>query len=576
MSFQLEFHPLIIPFLIAAVIALWLALYARQIKGSDTARTFTWYALAIFWWEFTSVLEMASVHVDAKQFWTSLKYIGATGGPVLALVLALRATRQTQLLSNRWFLYIIWGWAVSTTLVIFTNPFHHWYWKSYFITPGVLEVLNEKNWWFGIYAAGMYLFILTSTIVYFVYLRKATGIYRTQAFWLAAGGFIPLFFRIIFDFTGITVIANADQVVFFIFFSVIFYAIAIFKYNAVKLVPVAHDQVVKQLRTAVIVTDNAHRVLDINPFGQQMFDVPLRNALGLTLTDITQWNPNELLDNQEKWIEVNGHKHCFQIQVARILENSGNKAGYSYLLYDITKLKETESKLEAANIQRQRMTADIAHDLRTPIQVLGGYLEAMSDGVLDPTEKRFKTMSREMEYLGSLVTDFLTISKADSGELTLNVYPTSMNELLERIHSNFLLQATQQNKTFRVTKLGTDVTVNIDADRMMQVLSNFIRNALQHTVENDDIQLGAYLNTQTIRLFVTDSGKGLSQSNLSKVFDRLFRVDSSREQESGSHGLGLAICRSLVEAHGGETGVESDGEGHGSTFWVSLPLKPAR
>lgn len=571
MSLQLAFHPLILLFIVAALVALGLAWYAFQIKQSPAARTFAWYALAIFWWEFTSVLEMASVDINAKIFWTALKYVGATGGPVLALILALQTTRNDQWLKKRWFVVTIWGWAITTTLVVWSSSFHDWYWTGFYLEPGVLEVLTDKGWWFGIYAAGMYLIILVSTVLYFVYLRKAAPLYRKQAFWLAVGGFTPLFFRIVNDFAGIKFIEPVDQVPFFIFFSVIFYAVALFRYNALKLVPIAYDQVIENIDAGVLVVDNSNTILDINPLAIRLFKVDRDKAIGQSLGNLFADLTAGELNGIELWKSVQGTKRCFQVQVSSIRLTNEQTAGAIVMLYDITELKSAEAALAAANKQRQRMTADIAHDLRTPIQVIGGYLEAMADGVLNPTEKRFQTMSQEMEHLGSMVNDFLTISKADSGDLSLQLYPTSVNDLLERVQNFYEPVILQQQKHWKRTPLDTDIALNMDADRILQVFSNFLRNAMNHTEVGDTISVHAVWDERFVRFLVTDTGVGIQPEHLSLVFDRLFRADESREQDSGSHGLGLAICQSLVQAHDGDIGVDSDGLGHGATFWFTLP-----
>jgi len=228
MNFLLSFDPLIIPFIIAAVIALGFSLYAFSIKGNRAIRTFAWYALMLFIWEFMSIMEMASVDIKAKIFWTSIKYIGATFGPVLALVLALQNTRLDKILSKVWFNILIYGWAASTTLVVWTNHYHNWYWVGFSLPDGILEVRTEKGWWFGIYAAGMYLTILSSTFIYLWYVRTAPKIYRKQAYWLALGGFLPFAFRLMSDFLGVVIIPRVDQIVILILASLLCYAVALF------------------------------------------------------------------------------------------------------------------------------------------------------------------------------------------------------------------------------------------------------------------------------------------------------------------------------------------------------------
>ncbi|MCJ8312164.1 MAG: hypothetical protein HRU38_07705 [Saccharospirillaceae bacterium] len=573
MNLLLSFDPLIIPFIIAAMIALGFAFYAFPIKGNPAIRTFAWYSLMLFIWEFMSIMEMASVAIESKIFWTSIKYIGATFGPVLALVLALQNTRLDKILRKTWFNVLIYGWAVSTTLVVWTSHYHNWYWTGFSLPPGVLEVRTDKGWWFAIYAAGMYATILSSTFIYLWYVRTAPKIYRKQAYWLALGGFLPLMFRMMSDFFGVVIIPRVDQIVILILASLICYAIALFKYSAFKLVPLAINQVVQNLQAGVIVTNKDQKILDINPFAQSIFKVNFDQCIGRDVTKITKIDNIIKSSEQEIWATKNNKQFCYRIGVSDISQADNKHQGYSILLTDVTELKQTQIKLEQLYKERQRMTANIAHDLRTPLQVIGGYLEAMGDGVLDPTKQRFNTMSKEMEHLEALVSDFLIISKAESGELKLHKTQESINDLLKHIFLLYEAQAIAEVKSWNVEYLDNDKMINVDKERFMQVMHNLIKNAFNYSKTNDQIKISVELNSDHIKITVMDSGQGIKQEYQALVFDRLFRADHNREQESGSHGLGLATCKSLIHAMGGEIGVESDGIDKGSQFWITLPLE---
>ena len=571
-NLHLNYDPLMLPSIAAAVIALALSWYAFKIRGSAPARTFAWYALMIFIWEITTVMELASITVAAKQLWTSIKYVGATAAPVLNIILTLQNTHMTRPLQWRWFVWSLWGWAIATTLIVLTNNWHHWYWQAVHIEPGVLELVTDKAGWFAVYAVGMYLTITASAVIYLWYVRTAAAVYKKQALWLSLGSLVPLILRAMSDFFGLVLVPGVDQVTLFILFTVICYAIAMFRYGAMKLVPVAHDQLVKNLQAVVIATDNERRILDANPYALALYGKTLTEVIGTDVSSFTGVADIEQQDGQEVWLTRQNQHLCYRIQVAPILDSSQHKIGWSLLLTDISRLKETEARLEAANQQRQRMTADIAHDLRTPLQVIGGYLEAMSEGILHPTEQRFATMGKEMEHLEKLVSDFMTIAKADAGDLQLNFYPQSVNALLQRLQELYQLRAEQSNKFFVVKLLLQDIDVSIDGDRILQVLHNLIRNAFNHTVAGDTITLSADTDADSLTIRVTDTGAGIKPEHLNLIFERLFRADASRELETGSHGLGLAICQSLIAAHHGQIGVRSEGEGCGAEFWFRLLL----
>jgi len=202
------------------------------------------------------------------------------------------------------------------------------------------------------------------------------------------------------------------------------------------------------------------------------------------------------------------------------------------------------------NQLRRQMTADIAHDLRTPLTVIAGYIESMRDGVLLATPNRLSLIYTEIERLQNLVGDLRMLSKADAGELSLHPQPIAPKVLLERAAATFIQQAEAQNITLSVKAEETLPEIYVDEARMMQVFSNLISNALRYTPAGGNICLSAQSSDGKVTLTVRDSGTGIPEEELPNIFDRFYRVDKSRT-EAGETGLGLAIVKALVKAHGG-------------------------
>ncbi|MBN1657308.1 MAG: HAMP domain-containing histidine kinase [Anaerolineae bacterium] len=219
---------------------------------------------------------------------------------------------------------------------------------------------------------------------------------------------------------------------------------------------------------------------------------------------------------------------------------------------------------------RREMTADIAHDLRTPLTVMAGYLEALRDGVLPPSPERFETMHQEAQHLRRLVEDLRTLSLADAGELALNRTAVSPQILLGQAAAAYGHQAAQQGVGLEVDMGAGLPAVYADLDRMAQVLGNLIGNALRHTPAGGRIRLVAAHKGGKVLLQVHDTGGGISADDLPHVFDRFYRGSEAREGDGSESGLGLAIARSIVELHGGTISVESI-VGKGTTFTISVP-----
>ncbi len=228
--------------------------------------------------------------------------------------------------------------------------------------------------------------------------------------------------------------------------------------------------------------------------------------------------------------------------------------------------------------KRKQLTADIAHDLRTPLAILRGYTEGLKDGALQGSPDLFAIMHEEVEHLEHLVKDLRTLSLVDAGQLTLNRRKVAPKALLERTGLAYIMQAEQQGLALRIEAADDLPLIDVDSARMTQVLNNLVSNALRFT-EQGEIVLRARADDGRVLLQVQDTGKGIAPAAMPHVFDRFYRADTSRQREDGavSSGLGLAIAQALVQAHGGTIGVESisaetNPAQSGTTFTVSLPL----
>lgn len=235
-----------------------------------------------------------------------------------------------------------------------------------------------------------------------------------------------------------------------------------------------------------------------------------------------------------------------------------------------TAFNQMSADLTRSNQSRRQMTADIAHDLRTPLTVLAGYLESLRDGVLKPTRERFDVMHQEAQHLQHLVDDLRTLSLADAGELSLNRQSIPPQELMERLAATYKHTAGQNDLTLQVQAAPDLPEIQVDVERMVQVLENLVSNAIRYTPAGGTITLSAGRDQESVLLKVTDTGAGILPQDLPHIFDRFFRADQARQQAEDESGLGLAIAKSIVEAHGGKISAESE-PGHGSTFIVALP-----
>jgi len=231
---------------------------------------------------------------------------------------------------------------------------------------------------------------------------------------------------------------------------------------------------------------------------------------------------------------------------------------------------------------RRNLTADVAHELRTPLSVIRGKLEGVLDGVYPSTPGHLAPVLEETKLLARLVEDLHLLSRAEAGQLPMEKRATDIGALLRDAQVNFGPQAADRGVTLALD-LPTELPeVMADRRRMAQVLGNLLTNALRYTPSGGRVTLSAAVSEGTVQVTVTDTGPGIPPKDLPFIFERFWRGEKSRSRTGGGAGLGLAIAKHLVQAHGGEIGVESpsteglkmDEVGEGATFYFSLPLSP--
>lgn len=229
-------------------------------------------------------------------------------------------------------------------------------------------------------------------------------------------------------------------------------------------------------------------------------------------------------------------------------------------------------QLENGDALRQRLLADVAHEVRTPVAVIGAYLEGLEDGVTTLTPETVSVLRDQGARLARLATDLAAVTRAEEGARSLVLAPTAPGTLLSAAHAG-----ARSAYALAGVDLTVDVdpglpTVDADTDRMSQVLGNLLDNALRHTPRGGSVRLRAQrTGTGRVRLSVADTGDGIDSDQLDLVFERFYRVDTARDRDRGGAGIGLAIVRALVHAHGGTVVARSAGAGTGSTFDIDLP-----
>jgi two-component system sensor histidine kinase BaeS len=269
--------------------------------------------------------------------------------------------------------------------------------------------------------------------------------------------------------------------------------------------------------------------------------------------------------------------------ITRVIETTQNIAGGKYvdriseksstkeileLTTSINSLAETLGNQEAL---RKQLTADVAHELRTPITILQTHLEAMIDGTWQADQSRLASCHGEVVRISRLVGDLEKLTLIEQNNFALNKEHFDLSALLQRVVSNF--QSDFNNKQVKLMLETSGVSVFADADKLSQVFINLLANALKYTNAGGEVKILTAIAEHSVEVTVSDTGIGILPDDLPKIFERFYRTDQSRTRQTGGSGIGLTIAKSIIEAHNGQIAVHSE-FGKGSQFTVTIPAGP--
>ena len=229
------------------------------------------------------------------------------------------------------------------------------------------------------------------------------------------------------------------------------------------------------------------------------------------------------------------------------------------------------SELEEAEHHRRNLTADIAHELRTPLSNIQGYLEAIKDGLVQPTPETIDTIHGQALHLSRLVEDLRLLAQVEAGALQLQLSPAPLEGLLQSSMEAVRPRADAKGVSLSLAVDPSLPVPDLDAIRVAQVIGNLLENAITHTPEGGEVSVSAWAESGWVAIEVADTGPGIAPEDLPRLFDRFYRADPSRSRGTGGAGLGLTIARRLIEAHGGT--IEADSAlSQGSRFTIRLPV----
>ncbi|WP_248929298.1 cell wall metabolism sensor histidine kinase WalK [Paenibacillus hamazuiensis] len=336
--------------------------------------------------------------------------------------------------------------------------------------------------------------------------------------------------------------------------------------------------ILTNMNDGLLAADDQGRVIVINRRAKQMLQVNEDTTLGRPLHEVIGLSRSELLklgsgEGNTAMVEVYNPEEEEQLSVrltfTTIHSREKGAAGTIVVLQDVTE----QEKLEQS---RREFVANVSHELRTPLTTIKSYLEALEDGAIEEPQLAHKFVGvtrNETERMIRLVGDLLQLSRLDSKQATISKEATDVAEMLEEVIDRFSVQLQQRGIEVRMDVAPNVREAMLDRDRIDQVLDNLVSNAVKYTAENGCIWIRAAVNDgKWLEITVQDNGIGIPKKDLSRIFERFYRVDKARSRSMGGTGLGLSIAREIVRAHGGTITLDSE-QNQGTKVTFTLPYQ---
>jgi len=337
------------------------------------------------------------------------------------------------------------------------------------------------------------------------------------------------------------------------------------------------EAIINNMSEGIVALNGKGHLIQMNPSARKLIKnlklrIPVLNRSGFNLLRslIGAEATRQFVRNQKPMTaEISSHdpEYTMQVKIAPFKVDKGKLDGTLIVLHDVTRERELTRRQE-------EFVADVSHELRTPLATVKSYVETLLDGAAEDEEVRnrfLKVLSKETERMVSMVKDLLVLSQMDSNRVDWQKDEANVR--------NLAIEAVEQAKqklSVDLPRIDLDIPekfplVSVDRDKVMRVFTNLLNNALKYTPPSGEVVISAETEQNFIKVLIKDTGSGISEDELPKVFERFYRVEKTRSRSFGGTGLGLSIARKVVEAHGGTIWIEST-QGKGTSVWFTLPM----
>ena len=563
------------PLMIGIVVTLWLAFYAWRRRSVPGVEYFAGYMMAAVLWSLGTVMGVFSSAGPTHRLWLAASQIGIILMPVAWIIFALKYTGR-----DRWFTPKIGG----VLLIIPAAHLIKWILVDTARLVRPLPPLETFQWLVAMYG---FLLLIVGALLMTQSMLQAP-MYRRQYLYIMIGALSPWIFAFI-EVIGLNPFPEFSFLPLAFAVGSVLSARGVTQYKVFDIMPVAVDTVIESIDDGVIVLDQEHRVIHLNPAAKRMLDVTADETEGADMltalpqaAEVLESTPDRT-EPAEIAIQRDTPRY-YELRTSPLFDQHDNLAGQLLLLHDITHRKQAEQDLrrakeaaEAANRAKSVFLANMSHELRTPLNAILGFSALMGrdPDVTVTQQENLETIHQSGEHLLALINDVLQMSKIEAGQTTLVPENFDLLRLLEATEEMFRLRAAKKDLQLMLD-VAEDVPryVRADESKLRQVLLNLISNAIKFTEEGGvTVRVGHREDDAAHRLLfeVEDTGIGIPAEELVDIFDPFVQTASGYQSEDGT-GLGLAISQRFVRLMGGEIEVLSE-VGRGSLFKFDVQVE---
>ncbi len=582
--------PLFILLLISGLIGIITFLFLLKSRKSPGVNYWLIWQLASSFWAFTYAFEFAATDIETKILWSKFSYFGIVYCPISFFLFSLAFSSQDKFLKKK---FIAFLFVFGSLFIIspFTNGLHHQHWKSYSIDPAT----NATDYVYGPLFWIMTLFAYTALFLgsynIFSLYSRLSKYYRKQITLLFIASLLPPIGNLIYVFQ-INPLPGFDWTPFTFLVTGIMIAVNISHFKLFDLVPIARNKLIDIIPDAILIVDSSMRIADSNPALRKLINKNENELNGSSVENIfphRQSVINEIKDQDEFQTElsheINGQQFYFDMQSVRLADHNQQKSGFLVMLKDITRHTLAEEKIKDSNRlltseiqEKEKLIGDldafshtVAHDLQNMLGAIVSASKLIKSGV--------ESMSKA-ELLE--INDLIGLSATKTMHITRELLTLASVRQQEVVPTPVNMHKTIGESVSRLQNLINEKTAQLIIPEhwpeafgneawLEEVWLNYISNALKYGGTPPVIELGnEILSDGRVKFWIKDNGKGLTKSEIEKLFNKFTRLDTLRAE---GHGLGLSIVKRIIEKLNGQVGIESDNiDGNGTTFYFILPL----